>query len=95
MGHARHRVRQVFSTALVVAAGNHARERDLAVAHGHLDIGGVESGIVREMVVHILPDAFIGPLVTARAPTPVLSAYLIPFATGALDGGQNLRQGRI
>jgi len=61
----------VFDDLLGKPAGpsvvDHTGQRDLAVLHPHVDVGGVDPRIGREPLVDVFSDAVVGPLVVARA----------------------------
>jgi hypothetical protein len=65
--HARHRLGDVFSAALLRATGNEPGERYHAVVHAHFDVARVNVPIIRQTFVYVFADALVGTPVAARA----------------------------
>src|SRR5215212_3734785 len=85
MAHARDRLRDVLGAALLLAVADRARERDLPVLNGDLDLGGVDHGIVGQMLVDILPNPVVrAPIVLRPAPLMLAAAHLAATRRGVV-----------
>src|SRR5262249_54874479 len=75
--HARHRFDDVFRAAFLFAAVHAPGENDHAVVHTDLDVARVNVPVVRQTVVYIFADAFVGTTVAARAAPRIPPAPLV------------------
>src|SRR3954452_14519765 len=74
---AAHALGNVFRPPLSLAAVHRARQGDLTVRDSHLDLGGVNPGIVGQAIAEFLANSVVRPSVTLRsAPAMVLGALV-------------------
>ena len=65
-------LRDVLGPPLGLTAVDGAGQRHLAGRHAHLDLGGIDEGIVAQPIVHILADAVVRAGIAFRATAPML-----------------------
>src|SRR5687767_225628 len=87
IANARQALDQILGVAFFIACFHAARQHDLAIGDGDVDVAGVDVRIVRETLTHIFFDALVGtPITTRSAATEFADLSLLPAARLAFGG---------
>lgn len=80
---ARNPLNRALGTILLFSAAEGSIKRDSAVPYSHIDLPGIGTRIVSQIVASIFKDAVIGPRIVGRTSARIVTPTSIPLLAGA------------
>ena len=82
MADARNPLDRALGTMLLFSAADGSIKRDFAVPYRHIDVPGIGTRIVSQIIASIFKDAVIGPRIVGRTSARMVTPTSIPLLVG-------------